>query len=107
MLAHSVKPVRAVAAGPLPPVVDSRSIAVAPAKHIHPHTFVNQDGAGTVFPPANGRWRIVFFGYTNCPDVCPMTLHKVVQVFDRLGPQAAGLDVFSSASIASATRCRR
>ncbi len=73
---------------------DSGGIAVSPPKRIRPYTLINQDGVDMVFPAARARWRIVFFGYTNCPDVCPMTMHKIVQVLDRLGPQAVGLDVF-------------
>lgn len=76
------------------PSAGAGGIAVAPAKPIRAHTLVNQDGASTVFPAAEGRWRLAFFGYTHCPDVCPMTLHKVVQALDRLGPKAAQLDTF-------------
>lgn len=98
MPAHSAKATHiaapAAAAASLPPAADSGSIVVAPARRIRPHTLVNQDGANTVFPPASGRWQIVFFGYTNCPDVCPMTMHKVAEMLDRLGPKAGGLDAF-------------
>jgi protein SCO1/2 len=38
-----------------------------------------------------GGWLLVFFGYTNCPDICPTTLNSVVTVLDRLGPNAARL----------------
>lgn len=31
---------------------------------------------------------LVFFGYTHCPDVCPLTLTKIAQVFKELGPEA-------------------
>lgn len=32
-----------------------------------------------------GRWQIVFFGFTYCPDVCPTTLAYLADVFNRLG----------------------
>jgi protein SCO1 len=32
-----------------------------------------------------GHWSIVFFGYTNCPDVCPTTLALLKQVDLALG----------------------
>lgn len=35
-----------------------------------------------------GRYQLVFFGFTNCPDVCPTTLSEVAQVMDDLGTQA-------------------
>jgi len=33
-----------------------------------------------------GRWLLVYFGYTFCPDVCPTVLIKVGQVLESLGP---------------------
>lgn len=33
----------------------------------------------------SGRWMLVFFGFTNCPDVCPTTLSEVAAVMDGLG----------------------
>lgn len=36
-----------------------------------------------------GRWLLVFFGFANCPDVCPTTLAEVAAVMDGLGEDAA------------------
>lgn len=36
-----------------------------------------------------GRFQLVFFGFTNCPDICPTTLSEVADVMDALGPDAA------------------
>lgn len=35
-----------------------------------------------------GRWMLVFFGYTNCPDECPLTLQKMATTLQDLGPLA-------------------
>nr|WP_240661637.1 SCO family protein [Nioella ostreopsis] len=35
-----------------------------------------------------GRWMLVFFGFANCPDVCPTTLSEVAAVMDLLGNDA-------------------
>ena len=32
-----------------------------------------------------GQWLLVFFGFANCPDVCPTTLAEVAAVMDGLG----------------------
>ena len=32
----------------------------------------------------NGPLTAIFFGFTNCPDVCPMTLNKMDIVLDKL-----------------------
>ena len=37
-----------------------------------------------------GRWMLVFFGYTNCPDECPLTLQKMAAALDKLGSADAG-----------------
>jgi protein SCO1 len=35
-----------------------------------------------------GRWLLVYFGYTNCPEVCPAALTKMSVVLDSLGSAA-------------------
>ena len=35
-----------------------------------------------------GRYVLVYFGYTSCEDVCPLTLGAVAQAMDVLGPKA-------------------
>ncbi len=35
-----------------------------------------------------GKWLLVFFGFTNCPDVCPTTLAETAAVMDGLGARA-------------------
>lgn len=36
-----------------------------------------------------GQWMLVFFGFANCPDVCPTTLAEIAAVMDGLGEDAA------------------
>jgi protein SCO1/2 len=40
-----------------------------------------------------GKVAIVFFGYTQCPDVCPTTLSTLREVMTQLGPQAERVQV--------------
>ncbi|MDR1889787.1 MAG: SCO family protein [Zoogloeaceae bacterium] len=35
-----------------------------------------------------GKVVLIFFGYTQCPDVCPSALYRSAQVMERLGSQA-------------------
>lgn len=30
-----------------------------------------------------GRWHVIFFGFTNCPDVCPLTLATLAQALEQ------------------------
>ena len=40
-----------------------------------------------------GKVVVVFFGYTQCPDVCPTTLAELAEVMKRLGPDAERVQV--------------
>ena len=42
----------------------------------------------------NGPLTAIFFGFTNCPDVCPMTLNKMDIVLDKLKNKKKNLKVF-------------
>ncbi|TAK20783.1 MAG: copper chaperone PCu(A)C [Chloroflexota bacterium] len=55
-----------------------------------------QRADGGTFETADllGRYSLVFFGYTHCPDVCPLTLAHAAQVARSLGDDAAMLDVY-------------
>jgi protein SCO1/2 len=34
------------------------------------------------------QWKLVFFGFTHCPDICPLTLLTLKQAMDKLGAEA-------------------
>ena len=43
-----------------------------------PFTLTNQDGGKTSDTQFNGQYRIVYFGYSYCPDVCPVDLANIM-----------------------------
>jgi protein SCO1/2 len=51
------------------------------------------DGSTFRLREQRGRAVVLFFGYTFCPDVCPLTLSEMVQVRSQLGARAARLRV--------------
>lgn len=53
-------------------------------------TFVLRDHFGRVVydQDLRGKYMLVYFGYTFCPDVCPTTLQTMGTVLDQLGDQA-------------------
>lgn len=67
-------------------------VRVEPPRVIHPRTLLDQDARSTRFPLQQG-WQLVAFGYTNCPDVCPMTLHKTAQLLKELGDDSARIRI--------------
>jgi len=54
-----------------------------------PFRLTDQNGQPVTEQDLKGRPFLVFFGFTNCPDVCPTALFEISQVFRSLGPDAA------------------
>jgi protein SCO1 len=52
--------------------------------------FMLEDVAGAVVDDTalKGKFALVFFGYTSCPDICPTTLLTIGQALKGLGPEA-------------------
>jgi protein SCO1 len=38
--------------------------------------------------PYRGKWQIIYFGYTFCPDACPVALSKLSVALEKLGSDA-------------------
>lgn len=51
-------------------------------------TLVNGDGKPVNDKDFRGKYMLVYFGYTFCPDVCPTTLSTIADALDKLGPKA-------------------
>ena len=49
--------------------------------------FVDEKGDSANTRDLQGRWTLVFFGYTFCPDVCPMTLLQLSQLWKQLSDE--------------------
>lgn len=47
-------------------------------------SLVDQHGEPFSIERLRGRWSLVFFGFTYCPDICPSTLYDLRQVSDTL-----------------------
>ena len=48
-----------------------------------PFTLTDQDGRKVAWDDFRGKYRLVYFGYTYCPDVCPVDLQRIMQAFGR------------------------
>jgi protein SCO1/2 len=58
-----------------------------------PFQLVNQDGQPVDQTILNGKWTLVFFGFTYCPDYCPTTLTMLEATKARLGDKAKDLQI--------------
>jgi protein SCO1 len=46
------------------------------------------DGRRVTDESYRGKWLLVYFGYTSCPDVCPTTMNEIAGALNDLGPLA-------------------
>jgi cytochrome oxidase Cu insertion factor (SCO1/SenC/PrrC family) len=51
-------------------------------------SLVDDTGKAVTEKDFAGKWQLVFFGFTYCPDVCPTTLTTVSTVMEELGDDA-------------------
>lgn len=68
----------------LPRLLD---LAPQPAPIGGPFTLTDQQGKQVTDADFRGKFMLVYFGYTYCPDVCPTTLNEVMKVYAELPPE--------------------
>jgi protein SCO1/2 len=61
---------------------------IDPPVKISSYPLVNHSGEAAKISDFNGRMTLLAFGYTHCPDVCPITLAHFKQVKAELGDKA-------------------
>ncbi len=77
----------AVAVGLMLTIRQPRGPAEGPAIG-GPFTLTDGDGHRRTQASFDGLWRLVYFGYTHCPDVCPTTLSNLAAAIGKLPPAA-------------------
>ncbi|MDY6827931.1 MAG: SCO family protein [Pseudomonadota bacterium] len=53
----------------------------------------SETGAQVTADDFDGQAQLMFFGFTHCPDICPITLGVLAKALDQLGPEAEAVDV--------------
>jgi len=56
-------------------------------------TLIGPDSEQVEARSLQGKPVLVFFGFTNCPDVCPTTLTQLSVAMKKLGPQADDIQI--------------
>jgi protein SCO1/2 len=54
-----------------------------------PFELVDQTGTKRTEADLKGKYALIYFGYTYCPDACPTALLAMAEALDQIGPLAA------------------
>jgi len=68
-----------------------RGATLEPPDQAFDFTLTDQNGQAFTLAEQRGNVVLIFFGYTNCPDICPATLSDMQLVLNRLGDQATNV----------------
>jgi protein SCO1/2 len=63
-------------------------IPINPPQTLTDFSGIDGDGSPIALTDLRGKWTLLYFGYVNCPDFCPLTLAEFVQVKTLLGDAA-------------------
>lgn len=70
-----------------PPVVFS-SIDLSGAEYARDFKLLDHNGKMRQLADFKGKIVMIFFGFTQCPDVCPTSMAEMAEIIQSLGPQA-------------------
>lgn len=65
-------------------LLDAGIVMLPQGRDVPNLTLTNQDGEPVSMEQLEGRWSLLFFGYTFCPDICPATLAELRQLRGKL-----------------------
>ncbi len=66
------------------PALERATLLEASAKALPSFSLIDQEGAPFSNDRLKRRWTLMFFGYTHCPDICPLTLNELKGMYVRL-----------------------
>lgn len=86
MFLHKINSPRALSQEEL---IANRAVVFDTPRKIKSFDLINQDGEPFTNASLQGAWSLIYFGFTHCPDICPMTLTRLDKVKDLLEPEVA------------------
>lgn len=69
-------------------LIDAGIILLPQSRTLPAVKMLDQDGQPVVIDELKGKWSLLFFGYTFCPDICPTTLAQLRQIKSELPKEA-------------------
>lgn len=65
-------------------LLDAGIVLLPQSRALPALNLLDEQGAAQALDRLTGRWTLLFFGYTFCPDICPTTLAELRQLRARL-----------------------
>ncbi|MGE8392546.1 SCO family protein [Pseudomonas sp. BIGb0427] len=69
-------------------LIDAGIILLPQSRTVPAVQMTDEQGQPVVMDELKGKWSLLFFGYTFCPDICPTTLAQLRQVKSELPKEA-------------------
>lgn len=76
---------------PVPPAFNN--VDITGAQYAQGFSLTDHTGKRRTLADFKGKVVFLFFGFTQCPDVCPTTMIEMANVLKELGPQAKDVQV--------------
>ncbi len=67
-----------------PPPLPQTATVLPATTELAEFSLLDQDGAEFTRSSFAGRWNLVFFGFTHCPDICPLTLQVLASARQQM-----------------------
>ena len=75
------------------PKLDFKNTDLTGLDYAKDFALLDHTGKARTLADFKGKLVVMFFGYTQCPDVCPTTMAEMAAVMKELGPQAEQVQV--------------
>ena len=62
-------------------------------RQLQSFSIVDHDNQAFELDDMKGKWSLVFFGYTNCPDICPITLSILAESYPAMKTESSKVQV--------------
>lgn len=68
-------------------------VAYDPAKAAPALNGTRQDGSAFQIADTKGKVTLLYFGYTQCPDICPLTMAQITSIYRQMGDETDNIRV--------------
>lgn len=69
-------------------LLDAGIVLLPQSRALPALSLLDEQGEAQALDRLTGRWTLLFFGYTFCPDICPTTLVEMAEILKLLGDDA-------------------